>query len=138
MLEVNFWHNQPMKNRVVHFEIGAEDPRELSEFYKKAFGWEISEWEDSGYFMVGKEEDRAIGAIFGGIMKRYKNERTINTIEVEDLDKAIADVESNGGKIVKPKASMPLGEDTMWWCYAEDPQGNIFGLNQMVKTPSSN
>ena len=122
------------KNRVVHFEIGAEDPEKLAEYYKKAFGWEINQWADSGYFMVGKEEDRAEGAIFGGIMKRYEKEKTINTIEVEDLDKAIADVESNGGTIVKPKASMPLGEDeVMWWCYAEDPQGNIFGLMQMVK-----
>ena len=123
-----------MKNRVVHFEIGAEDPAKLSDFYKKAFGWEINEWGDSGYFMVGKEEDRAVGAIFGGIMKRYEKEKTINTIEVDDIDKAIADVEVAGGKIVKPKVSMPLGEDqTMLWCYAQDPQGNIFGLMHMVK-----
>ncbi len=127
-----------MKNRVVHFEIGAEDPAKLSDFYKKAFGWEINEWGDSGYFMVGKEEDRAVGAIFGGIMKRYEKEKTINTIEVDDIDKAIADVEAAGGKIVKPKVSMPLGEDqTMWWCYAEDPQGNTFGLNQMVSNPKN-
>ena len=122
-----------MKNRVVHFEIGAEDPGKLAEFYKKAFGWEINEWGESGYFMVGSEKDRAVGAIFGGIMKRYKNEKTINTIEVEDLDKAIADVEAGGGKIVKPKALMPLGDETMWWCYAEDPQGNVFGMMHMVK-----
>ena len=122
-----------MKNRVVHFEIGAEDPAKLSEFYKKAFGWEINEWGDSGYFMVGKEEDRAVGAIFGGIMKRYENEKTINSIDVEDIDRAIKDVTDNGGKIVKPKAAMPLGDDMMYWCYAQDPQGNIFGLNQMVK-----
>lgn len=122
------------KNRVVHFEIGAENPEELSEFYKKAFGWEINQWADSGYFMVGKEEDRSEGAIFGGIMKRYENEKTINTIEVDDIDKAIADVEAAGGKVVKPKAEMPMGEDeSMHWCYAEDPQGNIFGLMQIVK-----
>ena len=122
-----------MKNRVVHFEIGAEDPAKLAEFYKKTFGWEVNEWGDSGYFVVGKEEDRSVGAIGGGIMKRYESEKTINTIEVENLDKAIADVGAAGGKIVKPKASMPLGDDTMWWCYAEDPQGNIIGLMQMVK-----
>lgn len=127
-----------MRNRVVHFEIGAEDPEKLSEFYKKAFGWEINEWGDSKYFMVGKEEDRAEGAIFGGIMKRYENEKTINTIEVDDIDKAIADVEVAGGKIVKPKAEMPMGEgESMHWCYAEDPQGNIFGLMQMVSSPKN-
>lgn len=47
------------KNRVVHFEIGAEDPEKLSEFYKKALGWEINLWPGSDYWMVGKTEDRA-------------------------------------------------------------------------------
>lgn len=122
------------KNRVVHFEIGAEDPKELSEFYKKALGWEINEWADSGYFMVGKEEDRAVGAIFGGIMKRFESEKTINTIEVENLDETMKAVTDNGGKVVKDKASMPMGEgETMWWCYMSDPQGNVFGLMQVVK-----
>jgi len=123
-----------MKNRVVHFEIGAEDPKKLSEFYQKALGWEINEWPGSNYWMVGKEEDRSVGAIFGGIMKRFENEKTINTIEVEDIDAAIKDVTGNGGKIVKEKASMDMGPgEVMWWCYAADPEGNVFGLMQMAK-----
>lgn len=122
-----------MKNRVVHFEIGADDPEKLSDFYKRAFGWEINQWGDSGYWVVGKEEDRSVGAIGGGIMKRFESEKTINTIEVEDLDQAMKDVTDNGGKIVKEKASMPLGEETMWWCYMADPQGNVFGLMHMAK-----
>ncbi len=121
-------------NRVVHFEIGAEDPKELSEFYKKALGWEINQWADSGYWMVGKEADNKVGAIFGGIMKRYENEKTINTIETEDIEATIKDVEGAGGKVVKPLADMDMGpEDIMRWCYCEDPQGNVFGLMQVVK-----
>src|SRR5665213_1562609 len=116
-----------MKNKVVHFEIGAEDPKELSEFYKKALGWEINEYGDSGYFMVGKMEDRSEGAINGGIMKRFEKEQTINTIEVEDIDATMKDVTDNGGKVVKDKAEMPMGEDkSMHWCYMADPQGNVF------------
>lgn len=117
-----------MKNKVVHFEIGAEDPGKLSEFYKKAFGWEIKEWPGSNYWMVGTEKDRSVGAINGGIMKRFQDEKTINTIEVEDLDAAIEAVTSNGGKVIKPKAAM---ENYMWWAYLEDPQGNIFGVMQL-------
>lgn len=121
------------KNRVVHFEIGAEDPKKLSEFYRAALGWEINEWPGSNYWLVGKEEDRAVGAINGGIMERWQNEKTINTIETDDLDATISAVEKAGGKVVKEKASMPFGPgQTMWWCYCEDPQGNVFGLNQMV------
>jgi len=123
-----------MKNRVVHFEIGSEDPAKLAEFYKKTFGWEINQWEDSGYFMVGKEKDRSVGAIFGGIMKRFENEKTINTIEVEDIDQAISDVTGNGGKIVKEKATMPMGPDeSMVWAYLADPDENVFGVMQIVK-----
>ncbi len=124
-----------MKNRVVHFEIGAEDPKELSEFYRKALGWEINEWPGSNYWMVGTENDRSVGAINGGIMKRYEQEKTINTIETENIEATIKDITDAGGKVVKPVADMEMGEkDIMRWCYCEDPQGNIFGLMQMVKT----
>ncbi|HSX41836.1 MAG TPA: VOC family protein [Candidatus Saccharimonadales bacterium] len=123
-----------MKNKVVHFEIGSEDPKKLSEFYQKALGWEIKEWPGSDYWIVGKEADRSEGAIFGGIMKRYENEKTINTIETEDIDVTMKDVTDNGGKIVKEKATMDMGpEDKMIWCYMADPDGNVFGLMQMVK-----
>ncbi len=123
-----------MKNKVVHFEIGSEDPKKLSEFYKKALGWEINEWPGSNYWMVGKEEDRSVGAIFGGIMKRFENEKTINTIETEDIDATMKDVTDNGGKIVKEKATMDMGpEEKMIWCYMADPDGNVFGLMQIVK-----
>lgn len=119
---------------VIHFEIGAEDQKKLSEFYERALGWEINLWPGSDYWMVGKTEDRAEGAIFGGIMKRYENEKTINTIETEDIAATIKDIETNGGKVVKPLADMPMGpEEIMRWCYCEDPQDNVFGLMQTIK-----
>lgn len=122
------------KNRVVHFEIGAEDPEKLSAFYRKALDWEVNQHEDSGYWMAGKEGDTTPGAINGGIMKRFKSEKTVNTIETEDIDAVIAAVEANGGKVVKPKADMPYGPGViMRWCYCEDPQGNTFGLMQIIK-----
>ncbi len=122
-----------MKNRVVHFEIGSENPGKLSEFYKKALGWEINEWPGSDYWMVGKEEDRAVGAINGGIMKRFEKEGTINTIEVEDIEASIKDVIDAGGTIAKPLADMDFGDDQiMRWCYCKDPDGNVFSLMQVV------
>lgn len=32
-------------NRVVHFEISADDPTRAVNFYTNAFGWEIKKWE---------------------------------------------------------------------------------------------
>lgn len=122
-------------NRVVHFEIGAEDPEKLSEFYRSAFGWKINEWPGSNYWLTGSEEDRAIGAINGGIMERFNQERTIINIETDNIEVTLADVEKHGGKVVKPLKDTPLGPDeTMRWCYCEDPQGNVFGLMQMIPT----
>ncbi len=31
-------------NRVVHFEIQAEDPQRAASFYREVFGWQIDEW----------------------------------------------------------------------------------------------
>lgn len=39
-------------NRVVHFEIHAEDPARASKFYTNVFGWEITQWGEMQYWMV--------------------------------------------------------------------------------------
>ena len=31
-------------NRVVHFEIQAENPERAASFYREVFGWQIDEW----------------------------------------------------------------------------------------------
>ena len=44
--------------RVVHFEISADDPERVVNFYKDAFGWNINKWEaPMDYWLVqtGKE-----------------------------------------------------------------------------------
>lgn len=122
-----------MSNPVVHFEIGADDPEKLVEFYKEALGWQIDKWGDSPYWMTyttksKKEgENREPGVINGGILPRYEQNQTINTIQVENIDEMMDKIIKHGGKIVKPKAAM---EGYMWWSYMADPQGNVFGLMQ--------
>lgn len=121
------------KNRVVHFELGADDPQELADFYEKALGWKIKKWEGADYWLVGDEGDREEGAINGGIMPRFEKYQTINTLSTDDIDATIKAITDNGGKVVKEKQEMPMGDETMIWCYCLDPQGNVFGLMQMVK-----
>ena len=42
-------------SRPIHFEILADEPEKIGEFYKKIFNWEISTWgEDSSYWMIKK------------------------------------------------------------------------------------
>ena len=34
-----------LMSRVVHFEIPADNPDRVAEFYKKVLGWNIQKWE---------------------------------------------------------------------------------------------
>lgn len=41
-------------SRIVHFEIPAEKPEQIAEFYKKVLGWDIIKWGGPvDYWLVG-------------------------------------------------------------------------------------
>jgi predicted enzyme related to lactoylglutathione lyase len=124
-----------MKNRIVHFEVQADDIDRAMDFYKKTFGWNITKYmseEDTGtmdYWMISTGEKNTPG-INGGMYVRTP-ERKIYffdcTIEVEDIDKAIKDIKKNGGTIESEKMEM---RDVGWFARAKDTEGNMFGLMQ--------
>ena len=124
--------------RVIHFEINADKPDRAAEFYKKVFNWEIKKWETSNdtqsasvhqdYWMV-MTGDRKKPGIDGGLMKRMdKNAKTVNTIDVENLDASIDAVKQSGGKMIGEKLNIP---NVGWMCYCKDTEDNIFGMIQM-------
>ena len=126
-----------MSNRPVHFEIQADDAERAKKFYENALGWKIEKSTMPGvgmdYWMIGTGEGPGIN---GGLYKRADNpNKKITTfdctVQVDDIDKVIAAIKSNGGKINqwegKDKWEMKgLG----WFSRAEDSEGNIFGLLQ--------
>lgn len=125
------------KNRVVHFEIQADDLERAKNFYTKAFGWNIKKIMDADpkdkdsmdYWGVTTGPKEELG-INGGLYERSKDNKLYTydcTIEVENLDKAIDDVKKNGGKIDSPKMEIP---DVGWFARAKDTEGNMFGLMQ--------
>jgi predicted enzyme related to lactoylglutathione lyase len=114
--------------RVVHFEIPAADTQRAAEFYRKAFGWKIEKWPGPmEYWMVTTGPEGQPG-INGGLMQRdapYTG--TTNTLDVESVDRAVALVESAGGKVVIPKMPIPtIG----YIAYCQDTEGNLFGMMQ--------
>ena len=119
--------------RVVHFEINADDPATLAEFYGQVFGWEIVKWEGPiDYWLVTTGEDKEPG-INGGIMHRMdKAESTINTIDVTSVDEYIQKVKDAGGEVVSPKTAVP---GVGYMAYCKDSQGNTFGI--MEEDPSA-
>ena len=120
---------------VVHFEIPAKDTKRASNFYSKAFGWQISQFPGFEYWSLGttsvdkNQMPTTPGAINGGMGKagQMAPKNVTVTISVKDIDAALTTVKKLGGKQSGKK--MPVG-DMGWSAYFEDTEGNIIGLFQ--------
>jgi predicted enzyme related to lactoylglutathione lyase len=121
--------------KVVHFEIPAEDLDRAKNFYGSVFGWKLQTMPMSGgeYTIVMTtpvDEQTQMptepGAINGGMMQR--DERTpapVITIDVEDIDGSLKEIEAGGGATVTPRTAIPgMGA----FAYFKDPEGNVLGL----------
>ncbi|MBO1269618.1 VOC family protein [Arthrobacter cavernae] len=124
---------------IVHFEIPADDQERARNFYTAAFDWQINAMPELNYnILITTPSDEQTGmpndpgAINGGMMAREGELTTpIITVDVEDIDAALAQIESLGGSVVKPKDTVPgMG----FYAYFKDTEGNILGLWQ--NTPS--
>ena len=123
-------------SKVVHFEIPAEDLDRAKNFYGSIFGWELQTMpmpgggEYTSVMTTPVDEQTQLptepGGINGGMMQR--DERTsspVITIDVEDIDGALKDIESGGGSTVTPRTAIPgMGA----FAYFKDPEGNVLGL----------
>ena len=68
----------------------------------------------------------------GGLAERAMPETgTENTIEVDSVDDFVAKIESNGGKITRPKSAVP---DVGWLACCHDTEGNTFCIMQSDPT----
>ncbi len=122
-------------SKVVHFEIGADEPEKLADFYSKTFGWEIREWkqpdvkEENRYWMIKAGPKEEIGAD-GGMYKRKEPisagspNAFVCNIAVEDIEKSVEMIKENGGKAEEIMDIPKVGKSAS----AEDPQGNKFGV----------
>ncbi|HET6626288.1 MAG TPA: VOC family protein [Nocardioidaceae bacterium] len=123
-----------MTGRVVHFEIPFDDGDRARAFYADAFGWNVMQMPEMGYTMVstGPTTEQGPpsepGFINGGMFERSEQLRApVLTIDVDDIDAALAKVEKLGGSSVTAK--QPVG-DMGFTAYFTDPEGNVVGLWQ--------
>jgi len=123
-----------MSGSVTHFEIPADDVERAEHFYEAAFGWNIRPVPEMSYAMLsttpstdeGRPKDP--GAINGGMMKRSELFRApVVTIDVDDIDQALATVEKNGGKTRMGRQAVG---DMGFTGYFSDTEGNLIGLWQ--------
>lgn len=120
-------------DKVVHFEIPADDVARAKQFYEEVFGWRALAMEDMGYVMfhTGPTDDKTgmvkeKAFINGGMFKRQGVLTTpVITINVKSIDTAAKEVEKHGGKIVREKK--PVGDFGLA-AYFTDSEGNLLGL----------
>ena len=115
-------------NRFTHFELATADLEKTAAFYQEVFGWQIQKWDGPVDYWLVTTGDTSTPGINGGLMAtngEFKG--TINTIEVADIDSAIAKVLANGGEIVLPKDAIP---GVGYQAYFKDNCGIVVGLHQ--------
>jgi len=123
-----------MSGRVVHFEVPAEDFDRATQFYRSAFGWNISPMPGMEYLMLSPtpsdEQGMPVeaGSINGGMFKRdAERPNPVVTIDVADIDQTLEKVGSLGGSTVLPKQEVGgMG----FVAYFKDSEGNLMGLWQ--------
>ena len=115
-------------SRVIHFELPADNPERVVEFYKKVFGWQIQKWPGpTDYWLVSTGAEGQPG-INGGILRRqHPGAGTCNTVGVASVDDAVATITKNGGKNPVPKMPIP---GVGYLAYCTDTEGNVFGVMQ--------
>lgn len=123
-------------NRVVHFEINAEDVERASQFYRAVFGWKIEPWGPPEYGYLHVETGNASEpGIDGGLWRGEGSKPPAGSrpnafncsIEVADIDETIMKIKKSGGAIVKEKAQIP---GVGWLAMCMDTEGNHFGVMQ--------
>jgi predicted enzyme related to lactoylglutathione lyase len=115
-------------NRFTHFELATNDLEKTAAFYREVFGWQIQKWEGPVDYWLVTSGDASTPGINGGLMHTGKETTgTINTVEVDDIDAAIAKVLANGGEIALEKGAIP---GVGYQAYFKDNSGILVGLHQ--------
>ena len=124
------------QNSVAHFEIYADDPDKLQQFYTSVFDWSFEAVPGMDYRFVktiqtdeqGMPTQR--GGINGGMLKRpagFTERAWVNYVNVESLDASVNRAQGLGAKVMKPRTAVPgMG----WFAMLTDPQGNVFAMWQ--------
>ena len=113
---------------IVHIEIPAMDTRAAGKFYGDLFGWKIEA--DPTYNYVQFQAEGGPGGGFvevgqSGVPIEYKTDSLLVYVSTDDIDDALAKVESLGGKTLMPKTEIP---QVGWWGVFADPSGNRVAL----------
>ena len=111
-----------MGNPVTWFEINSSNPKDLHDFYSRAFGWRMQPVEGMNAAMVDTDSGAGIA---GSIAEAEGPNQVTFYIEVDDPQSFLDRIESLGGKTAVPVTEIP---DVVTFAQFADPEGNVVGL----------
>jgi len=113
-------------NRIVHFEIPANEPAKLTKFYSDLFGWKFQKAPMPGpeYWLC--DTGSTGPGINGAVMQRQNPQQPwMNYVDVASIDAALDRATKLGAKVALPNTPVP-GVGAV--AAIVDPQGNVCGL----------
>lgn len=121
-------------DKVVHFEIPADDLARAKEFYGSIFEWDIQDVPEMQYTIamtvpVNEQQlPTEPGAINGGMYQRSPQnpETPVITIGVHSIDESLKKIEAAGGETLTPRTPIPGAGGA--FAYFKDTEGNKLGL----------
>ncbi|MCX6022261.1 MAG: VOC family protein [Chloroflexi bacterium] len=111
-----------MPNPVMHWEISAEDPKKIQEFYGSLFDWQIDANNPYNYGLVDTKAEGINGGIGG---TEGGGKRITFYVQVDDLQAYLDKAVGLGAQVLMPPTEIP-GAVTM--ALFADPEGNVTGL----------
>ena len=123
-------------DKVVHFEIPANNMQRAEKFYKDAFGWAVQPMSEMEYTIVrtGPVDKKMMptetGFINGGMFKRKAKETPILVINVASVEDSIKKIKKSGCKVVMEPAK--VGDMGLYSKFI-DTEGNVMGIWQNLK-----
>ena len=117
-----------MSGSVTHFEIYAEDPATLAEFYRRLFGWRLERAPGMDYWRIDTGATPMSGFAGGLTYRPIAGTRAwVHYVHVASLDDAVAAAEQLRAVVLRPKTAVPK---TAWYAVLADPEGNVFAIYQ--------
>jgi hypothetical protein len=113
-----------MPNPVMHFEVLGANAGALQQFYGEAFGWQMQDVMNGGYYMANPGVENAIQGGVGAAPEGGAGHVTFY-VEVDDPAAALAKIAELGGKTVQEPMDVPGGPTIALFA---DPEGHVVGL----------
>lgn len=126
-----------MPNNLASFAIHVDDVARACRFYETVFGWKFEPWGPPGFYLIHTGDDSNPG-IQGLLHKRLEPLASSGfngfecTIAVGDVSAVAQAVESAGGTITMPPATIPNVGTLIRF---RDPDGNVVGAMRYDQPP---